>query len=53
MFWFAKLDSPVLQLLGISPYLGADLFLVALGLVLLHCNILWTFLYVTLNFIID
>jgi hypothetical protein len=52
MFQFAKLDCLVLLLLGTGSYLGSDLFLLPLGLVLPHCNLLWTFLHALLRFII-
>jgi hypothetical protein len=47
-----KPDSPVLLLLETSPCLGSVLFFLALGLVLLHCNLLWTFLHILFRSII-
>jgi hypothetical protein len=52
MFRFAKLDFTVLLLLGTSPCLSPDLCLHSLGLILVHCNLLWTFLHVFIHCII-
>jgi hypothetical protein len=46
MFQFAKLDGPVFLLLGTDSYLSSYLCLLALGLVLLPCNLLFTFFHV-------
>jgi hypothetical protein len=51
MFRFAKLDHLVLLVLGTSPCLGFDPCLLALGLILLHCNLLWTFLRASFYFV--
>jgi hypothetical protein len=42
---FTKPDYPVLLLLGNGHCRGSDLCLFTLGLVLLHCNHLWTLLF--------
>jgi hypothetical protein len=52
MVKFTKLDYPVWLLLEISHCIGSDLGLLALGLVLLLYNLLWTFLCVVLLFVI-
>jgi hypothetical protein len=53
MLQFAKLDCLVLLPLGTGPCLNSGLYLLALGLVLLHYDLLWTFLRVLLHSIID
>jgi hypothetical protein len=53
MVWFTKSDCPVWLLLGTGHCLGSDLCFFILGLVLLLCNLLWTFLCAMLCFIID
>jgi hypothetical protein len=40
MFRYAKPNCSVLLLLGTGPCLGSDVCLLALELVLLHCNLL-------------
>jgi hypothetical protein len=52
MVRFTKLDYPVWLLLGTGHYLGYDLGLLALGLVLLRCNLLCTFLCAMPHFIV-
>jgi hypothetical protein len=47
-----KLDDLVWLLLETGHDIGSDLGLLALGLVLLRCNLLWAFLCVVLRFII-
>jgi hypothetical protein len=52
MVRFTKLDCPVWLLLEISHCIGSDLSLLALGLVLLCFNLLWTFLHAMTCFIV-
>jgi hypothetical protein len=48
-----KLDHLVWLLLETGHCIGSDLDLITLGIVLLHCNLLWTFLHLVLRFIIN
>jgi hypothetical protein len=52
MVRFTKPDYPVWLLLETGHGIGFDVGLLTLGLILLHCNLLWTFLHVMLCFII-
>jgi hypothetical protein len=49
---FTKLDCPIWLLLETGHDIDSDLGLLTLGLILLRCNHLWTFLCVALHFII-
>jgi hypothetical protein len=53
MVWFTKLDCQVWLLLTTGYCLSSDLCFFILGLVLLLCNLLWTFLHAMLCFIIS
>jgi hypothetical protein len=52
MFHFAKSDCPILLLLESGPCLSPDFYLLTLDLVLLHYNLLQTFLHVFVHSII-
>jgi hypothetical protein len=52
MVWFTKSDCPIWLLLGTGHCLGFDFYFFSWGLVLLLCNLLWTFLRVMLRFVI-
>jgi hypothetical protein len=52
MALFAKLDCPIWLQLGTGPCLSSNFCLLALGLVLCHCNILWIFVHALRRIII-
>jgi hypothetical protein len=51
--WFVKSDCLILLPLGIGPYLSSDIYLLALGLTLLHCNLFWTLFHILFRSVIS